>query len=149
LRRTEKAAVVSVAVSAVMAGGMIAVALVTNSMSILAEGVETVMDVVASTMVLIGLKLSRRRSGRFPTGLYKLENLVGTIIGALILFGAYELAREAIERIAEGKSELESPWLVLVTALLVLAGTFALARYKAKVGREENSPSLVADARHS
>jgi len=149
LKRTEKVEVVSIAASVVMAGGMLTVALITNSISILAEAIDTIVDIVASISVLIGLKLSSRRSSMFPNGLYKLENLISTAIGALILFSAYELARESIERIVSDSAPLDSPWLVIVTMAAVVACTFLLAHYKGTVGREENSPSLKADAKHS
>ncbi len=149
MRRTEKAELIAVILSALMAAGMITVAMMTHSISILAEGTDTVIDVVASIAVLAGLRLSMRKTRVFPSGLYKLENLIATGIGILILISAYELARESIERLVSGESKLEDPWLVIAVMAVVVVLTGAIAWYKGKVGREENSPSLRADARHS
>lgn len=53
-------------------------------------------DLLAAVIVLLGLKLSGRRSRRFPYGLYKLENLVAAILAILIFVTAYEIARDAL-----------------------------------------------------
>jgi cation diffusion facilitator family transporter len=149
MKRTEKAELVAVMCSIFMAAGMLIVAAMTHSISILAEGTDTVIDVVASIAVLAGLRLAARKTRTFPSGLYKLENVIATGIGILILFSAYELARESIERILSGKSELDGPWLVISVMAVVVAITGFIAWYKGKVGKEENSPSLRADAKHS
>ena len=149
ISRTEKAEVISVAASVFMAAGMIAVAIPTGSIAILAEGIDTVVDIVASLAVLVGLRLSRRHTRNFPAGLYKLENLISTGIGILILVCSYELASESIRSIIEGGDKVEQPWLVMGTMAVVLGITAAVAWYKGKVGREEHSPSLSADAHHT
>jgi cation diffusion facilitator family transporter len=149
VQRTERAELVSMGASVVMAAGMIAVAAVSHSVSILAEGIDTVTDLVASLAVLIGLRLSLRHSRNFPAGLYKLENLIGTAIGIFILFCSYELAAESIRRLVSGEDKIDQGWLVLLTMVVVLLITAWLAWYKARVGREEHSPSLLADAKHT
>ena len=149
MHRTEKAALISAASSALLAGGMIGVAIISGSVSLLAEGIHTVTDCVTSVAVWIGLKLSERHSETFPYGLYKLENLIATAIGLLILFSAYELATEAIKQIGEGTTTLERPGLVLAVMIVTVVVMGVNAWYKNKVGKEENSPGLRADARHS
>jgi cation diffusion facilitator family transporter len=149
MRRTERTEAIAVGVAVLMAAGMITVALITHSIAIMAEGVDGVIDVVASLSVLIGLRLSLRRSNNFPMGLYKVENLLTTAIGVLILIGAYDLGREAIERLASGEKATSNPWLMVGTMGVVVVLTFSIAYYKGKVGREENSPSLQADGKHA
>jgi cation diffusion facilitator family transporter len=149
LERTEKAELVSVGASVVMAAAMIVVAMISHSVSILAEGTDSILDVVASLTVLFGIRVSRRHTRTFPQGLYKLENLVATAIGLLILYSAYELAREAIQRLVKKGPAIEGPWLVIGVMAGVVVSTGLIAWYKAKVGKEENSPSLIADGRQS
>lgn len=149
MKRTEKAAALSVAVTTLLGGGMIAVAVVSGSVSLVAEGIHTMTDSVTSLALLIGLRLSERHSETFPFGLYKLENLVATAIGALILIGAYELASESIRHLGEEPRSLEKPWLIMAVMAVSAVCIGLLAWYKNKVAREENSPGLKADARHS
>jgi len=146
---TEWAEIVSALVCVVMAAAMIAVALVAGSVAVLAEGIDTVVDVVASIAVLVGIRLAARRTEEFPLGLYKIENLVAVGIGVLVLISAYELAAEAIGRILAGGSRLDAPLLSVLTMVAVALVTAALGLYKSRVGRAHGSPSLQADGRHA
>ncbi len=44
---------------------------------------------------------------------------------------------------------VEQPWLMVGTMAVALLINSAIAWYKGKVGKEENSPSLMADARNT
>lgn len=145
----EKAEGIDTIASVFMAAGMITVATISGSVSVLAEGIDTCVDIVASVAVMIGLRLSKRKSRDFPDGLYKLENLVAVAIGALILFSAYELARESIQRLLSKQVKIDNPWVAIITMVVVVAVTGWLAWYKGRVGKKANSPSLIADSHHS
>ena len=147
LQPTEWAEVVSVIASAGMAAAMIAVATSAGSVAVLAEGTDSVTDVDTSLIVLAGMRLAARHTKGFPQGLYKLENLIAVGIGVLVLFSAYELAREAIGRILSGADKIEGPLLVIVVMTGVMAAKAGLAIYKSRVGKANGSPSLQADAR--
>ena len=145
----EKAEGIDTVASVFMAAGMIAVAAMSGSVSVLAEGIDTCVDIVAAVAVMIGLKLSKRHSKDFPQGLYKLENIVAVAIGALILFSAYELARESIQKLMAKQTTISNPWVAMGTMAVVVLITGLLAWYKGSIGKQENSPSLKADSRHS
>jgi cation diffusion facilitator family transporter len=149
LRKTEKAALLSSLASAGMAVAMLTTGSITGSVAIIAMGIDSTVDIFASAAVFAGLRLSERHTRNFPAGLYKLENLISVIIGVMILFTAYELVRESIDKIIRSGEELQAAWLVIVVMAASTALTLWVARYKRKVGEEENSPSLVADARRS
>ena len=146
---TEKAEAIAVVASVFMAAGMITVATISGSVAVLAEGIDTCVDIVTSVAVMIGLKLSKRRSADFPYGLYKIENIVTVAIAALILYSAYELARQSIADLMSGHEKISNPWVAMATMAVVAVVTGLLAWNKGRVGRRENSPSLLADSRHS
>jgi cation diffusion facilitator family transporter len=145
----EKAEATAAFASVFEAAGMITVALASGSVSVLAEGIDTCVDIVASVAVMIGLKLSKRHSKDFPDGLYKLENIVAVGIAVLILFSAYELAKESIHKLMGKQTTISNPWVAMATMAVVVAITGLLAWKKGRVGKAENSPSLMADSRHS
>ncbi len=146
---TERAEAVAVVASVFMAVGMISVAVLSGSMSVLAEGIDTCVDIVTSVAVMIGLKLSQRQSKDFPYGLYKIENIVTVAIAALIMYSAYEIAKESIDNLVNGEDTITNPWVAMATMAVVAVVTGLLAWNKGRVGKRENSPSLLADARHS
>jgi cation diffusion facilitator family transporter len=147
--RAGKAALVSTGTSALLAAGMILVAIMSGSIALLAEGIDTIADTVSSLALFIGLRLSKRHTKTFPFGLYKLENLIATAIGLLILISGYEVGREAVSRIRQNVTLLLKPGLVLVTLAVTAVITAGLAYYKGRVASMENSPGLAADSRHS
>jgi cation diffusion facilitator family transporter len=150
MQRTGRAALISAASSAALAVAMIVIATVSGSIAVLAEGVDTIVDTVTSLALFIGLKLSGRHTKNFPFGLHKLENLIATGIGFIILISAYELARQSILRIIEGTTgSIVKPGLVLIVMAVAAAVKGLNAWYKRRVARMENSPGLAADARHS
>jgi len=144
--RLEWAALVSVLVGGGISLLKVAFAVLSGSVGLLAEGVHSAADTLASGAVLAGLKISRRKSSSFPYGLYKVENLVALGLAGLIFLAAYEIAGHAL--FAEPREVRQIPASVgaLLVAVLV---TILLARYKTTVGRRFNSPSLIADAQHS
>jgi len=74
---------------------------------------------------------------------------VATVIGVVIIVLSYELIKGNLWRLTVGKQPAHGGNLALagVVAAVVSAGFFAW--YKARVGKLENSPALVADAERS
>jgi cation diffusion facilitator family transporter len=121
----------------------LAIAAASGSLAVAAEMVHNLVDLVASIAVLAGVKISERESRTFPYGLYKVENVVAVGVAILIFFTGYEIAREAL--LAEAEVATVNGWIlagVALSAIIPLAFSF----YEMRIGRELNSPSLMADA---
>jgi cation diffusion facilitator family transporter len=140
----ERVAVFSLLINVFLLGLNFAMAAYSGSLALMAEASHNLADLAASTAVWIGLMLSKRKSGAFPYGLYKVENVAAIIVGLFIFFTAYEIAKEALVR----------PGHPIVTHPVILFGVLAAAlvpwlfsRYELRVAQALNSPSLTADAR--
>jgi cation diffusion facilitator family transporter len=149
MERTEKTAILSGAACAVFAIFLLAMAVSWHSIAAFVGGILTVSRAVTGFLVAAGIRLSRKHTENFNLGLYKLENLVVTVIGILVLFGAYELGKIALFRLHAGVplmtgSEKGIP--VLISAALIAA---VIALFKNRIGKKDNCPSLRADGRHS
>ena len=105
--------------------------------------VHNLVDLVASVAVLAGVKISERESRTFPYGLYKVENVVAVGVAILIFFTGYEIAKQAI--FAEPEATTVNGWMLAGVALSALI-PLAFSIYEMRVGRNLNSPSLMADA---
>jgi len=133
----------SIAVNIFLSLLNLAIAAASGSLAVAAEMVHNLVDLVASVAVLAGVKISERESRAFPYGLYKVENLVAVGVAILIFFTGYEIAKEAI--FAEPEATTVNGWMlagVALSAVIPLAFSF----FEMRVGRELNSPSLMADA---
>ncbi|MGD9406054.1 MAG: cation diffusion facilitator family transporter, partial [Anaerolineae bacterium] len=133
----------SIAVNIFLSILNLAIAAASGSLAVAAEMVHNLVDLVASVAVLAGVKISERESRDFPYGLYKVENLVAVGVAILIFFTGYEIAKEAI--FAEPEATTVSGWMLAGVALSAVV-PLAFSVFEMRVGRELNSPSLMADA---
>jgi cation diffusion facilitator family transporter len=121
----------------------LAIAAASGSLAVAAEMVHNLVDLVASVAVLAGVKISERESRAFPYGLYKVENVVAVGVALLIFFTGYEIAQKALR--GEGGAATVNGWMLAGVALSALI-PLAFSRYEMRIGRQINSPSLMADA---
>ena len=71
-------------------------ATLSGSMAIMGDAIHSTTDTLSSLGVFFGLKISQRKTEKFPLGLYKLENLVSLFISFAIFIAGYEILREVI-----------------------------------------------------
>jgi len=133
----------SVAVNVMLSALNLAIAVASGSLAVAAEMVHNAVDVVSALAVLLGLKLSARKSKSFPYGLYKVENMVAVAVALLTLFTAYEIGKEALLRSAT--LAVVNGWVLggmMLSALLPLV----YSHFELRAGLEANSPALIASA---
>jgi cation diffusion facilitator family transporter len=138
-----KVAWASIAINIFLSLLNLAIATASGSLAVAAEMVHNLVDLVASVAVLAGVKISERESRAFPYGLYKVENVVAVGVAILIFFTGYEIAKEAL--FAEPEATTVNGWMLAGVALSAVI-PLAFSVYEMRVGRELNSPSLMADA---
>ena len=122
--------------------------LLTGSVGIYSDALESIVNIVAAIAALIALRVSARPAdASHPFGHTKAEYFSAVIEGALILFAAFEMIRAAWHRFANPEP-FDQP--VLGLALLALAAglTAAWAFFLLAQGRKARSPALEADAWH-
>jgi len=116
-----------------------------GSIALKADAFHSLSDVVASLTVLGGLLIAKRKTRSFPYGLYKVENLASVGVALAILYAGYEIAMDALHG---GTVELKNVGATAASVLCTMGLAFAYSAYAVRIGREINSPSLVADAKH-
>jgi len=146
LDRLQRLALLSVLLNGALVGLKYFLARMSGSTALLADAVHSATDVLASLMLFVGLRVSKRRDRRFPYGLYKIENLTSLFIAALILFAAYEILVQALR--TSGPLELPAVPYALSGVAVAMAAAYLFSRYELKVARQERSPGLEADAQH-
>ena len=114
----------------------------TASLALRADAVHTLVDVLASVALILGLKISERKSEFFPLGLYKVENVASIAISFLLFLTAYEIFLEAALG-AEQAVPYQGYALLAVAAIIPLPYLFG--NFQIRVGLQTGSPSLVAD----
>jgi len=146
MEKSEKVAALSILVNIVLLAIKYIFALLSGSIGLAADAIHSSSDVMASLTVFAGLKISKRKSKRFPYGLYKVENLVSLIIAIAILFAGYEIAKNAL--LGEAGATLRRIPLAIAAEVVVIGITFAFSVYAVRRGKEIGSPSIIADGKH-
>jgi len=121
-----------------------ALAAMSNSLAITAGAIDSGTDSVASLAVFIGVLLSTRKTRTFPLGLYKIENLISVVVAIFIFFAGYEVLRHIMQ--PGGSPDISFP--VLLFLALTTVVTFAFGQYALHLGRQTESPTLIAEGRH-
>ncbi len=117
-----------------------------GSMAIMADGIHSTSDIVSSLAVFIGLRLSQRKSRNFPYGLYKVENIIAIVSAMAIFFAGYEIVREVLFQTERREMAHLIP--AMLGVCVTMGVTYLFSRYEMRVGKAENSPSLIADGKH-
>ena len=134
----------SIGVNVVLAAINLIIAFASRSLAVEAEMIHNIVDLLAAVAVLVGLKLSTRKSKVFPYGLYKLENVVAVVLAGMIFFTAYEIAHDAI--FAPTRLATVDLWM-LGGVVLATAIPLVFSHFELRAAQEANSPSLIAEAK--
>ena len=121
----------------------------TGSIGLVADGIDSMSDALVSTLVWLGMRLSRRSADeRFHFGYYKIESLV-SFVGGIALAGVAVGVFYRSYQVFLNPKPLIIPYLAL--AVLLAAGTVSLYRAfrMRKVAREHGLVSLKLDANNA
>jgi cation diffusion facilitator family transporter len=138
-------AVLSIAISAVLAGANLTVGDIAGSTSVVATGFEFGGDVLASGLVFVGMTLAWKPADKeHPYGHGRIELLSGLAVGLILAAGGIGICLRSLQRV----SEVHAPPRVysaypLVFAILVRS---VMSVIKLRVGHGIGSISVIADA---
>jgi cation diffusion facilitator family transporter len=121
-----------------------------GSLSLQADALHSVTDSLNNVLGLITSRLSSPIPDReHPYGHQKYEALGALGIAAFLGIACLEILKGAIERITGDVQPITISPVELSLLLIVLVTNIFVALYESKVGRQINSPILIADAKHT
>ena len=137
--RIVRATLISLGISTTISVGEYCLYLLTGSLALKADAFHSGSDVLASGLVL-GNALWLK--GQYP----RVERICGLIMAVLIFGAALEAILEASRPV---HSDLRHLGWAVVAVIAVVVVIHCLARYKTRVGREEQYRLLVSEGRHT
>lgn len=146
LNRKERTLVVTIAVNFGLILLKFTLAWISGSLALKAGAWHSFSDIFVSGIVLTGLIIARKEDVRSSHGISRIENAVALIVGLFILYVGYDIFMEVVRG---SQTTLANVPVVIGGAVLTILISYFMARYKIFVGKETNSPSLVADGFHS
>jgi cation diffusion facilitator family transporter len=139
-----------VAVTGMLVSGALAVIKIVAGMSghstaVVADGLESASDVIASGFVLFGLTLAAKPADEnHPYGHGRVETLTGLLIGLVLMVGGALISWSSIRRVGQPHETLAA--FVIWPLIISLAAKTGLAALKFHYGRKLKSDALIADA---
>ncbi|MCK4582607.1 cation diffusion facilitator family transporter [Candidatus Bathyarchaeota archaeon] len=144
--RGERVAKVGFAAVAFMGAVKGVVGWSSGSISLLAQAVDSLTDLISLVAVYAGMRLSRRPpSERFTYGYYRVETLVSLVISVIILLTGGGMLLESWSRVSS-PVPVSDPLLVALAAGLSVPALLALNKYTERVGSEINSQAVMSQA---
>ncbi|MEC0238985.1 cation diffusion facilitator family transporter [Paenibacillus dokdonensis] len=119
--------------------------LIFNSKVLVADGIHNAGDVVATIAALTSALVSRKPADEdHPYGHGKAEAIASGIVAIILIMAALLMVYKSVESFFEPPAA--ASWISLVAALISLIWKQALYMYCIRIGRAENSRSLIATA---
>jgi ferrous-iron efflux pump FieF len=145
---TSRAALASIAMAIFLIGLKIWAALQTSSMAMLGSLADSILDLVASLVVLLGVRvaaLPADRDHRFGHG--KAEALAALVQVIIITISALFIGVRSVQRILGG-AETSDAELGIAVSVVAIVFTFALVIYQRHVVRKTGSVAIATDRLH-
>lgn len=151
-QRIRRVTVVGMVVNLLLSVGKIVAGVLGRSAAMISDGVHSISDFVSDIVVLVCVRFSgRKRDDRLSFGYGKFETLATLVIVLLLITVGAKLFASGIEGILAvlRGEQLESPRAIALWAAIVsIVSKEILYRYTAVVGRQVDSPVVVANAWH-
>lgn len=145
LRRLRVVAATGILASLTLAALNIVVGLETQSRSVLATGIEFGGDVLASTLVLVGVIIAARPADdQHPYGHGRVETLSAFALGLLLLPAGILVSWSSLQGIGDRHAAPGAAALMALAFAITLRTVMATIKFR--VGRRLSSAALVADA---
>ena len=127
----------------------IVVVAISGSVALLADTIHNVGDATTAIPLWIAFLLVRRKPTKtFNYGYGRVEDIAGVVIVLIILFSALVAGYESVNRLLHPTVIEQLGW-VMVAGVVGFVGNEVVAILRIRVGREINSPALVADGYHA
>lgn len=145
--RANNAALLSLLVTLVLIAAKLSAAIATGSLALLSEAANSGLDAGTSAITFLAVRISSRPPDKdHPYGHGKAENL-SALLQTMVLLGlAMYIAVQAVIRLRTGSAAVDAAWYAFVVVVGSMVVDASRSYVLTKVGHEERSPALLADA---
>jgi cation diffusion facilitator family transporter len=144
-----KASLVSTIGNAVLSICKITVGVVSGSLAVLGDGIDSATDVVSSVIMLFASKLIQRPPNRkYAFGYDKAESIATKVLSLIIFYAGMQMLISTIKNIFSPENREMPAMLAIYITIFSILGKLGLALYQFKQGKTTNSSMLIANAKN-
>jgi cation diffusion facilitator family transporter len=146
-KEARKSSIVGIILNSFLGILKVSIGFFTNSLAILADGIDSVTDIITSFLTLIASKIANKPADEsHPYGHERIEPIITKILSIVILFAGYQVLYNALSRLFSEQVTIEQPFLIFVVSIISVLIKLFLYFYKKNIGKKINSSSVIADA---
>jgi len=144
-----KASWVAILGNAILSVLKIVIGLISGSISVVADGIDSASDIVTSLVTLLTARIiSKPPNPNFAYGYGKADTVAAKALSFIIFFAGAQLALSTIDNILN-PVERNLPGIISVYIIIIsILGKFALAWYLNKTGKKIDSQMLIVNGRN-
>ena len=147
LKKGQKTALISSLISLLLAILKGVVGVLSNSVVLIADALESATDIASGLASFFGLRIAQKKPDeKFPYGYYKAENIASLFIGMLIIYAAINLLIASYHRLFT-IPEIGYGYIPLIVVAVSAITTLLTSLYLKKKGNQLNIQSLIANSK--
>ncbi|MDR2009347.1 MAG: cation diffusion facilitator family transporter [Bacteroidales bacterium] len=144
-----KASWVSTVGNAVLSLFKIAVGLISGSLAVLSDGIDSAADVASSVIMLFTSRIiSRPPDKKYVFGYEKAESIATKILSLIIFYAGVQMLISTVKNIFSGDPAEIPGILAIYVTIFSIIGKLLLAFYQYYQGKKAESPMLIANAKN-
>ena len=145
----KKAATVAIVANCFLTIFNIIIGIISGSYALISEGAHTLSDVATTIIAYAGFKIGQKPADEeHPIGHGRAEAISGLVIVLFLTMVAYEIITGAFSKILNPSLITIPDTLAALMAIFGIFTNYAISNYIIKIGKEINSPAIVADGKH-
>ena len=144
-----RASQISIAGNAFLSLLKIVIGLVSGSLAVMADGVDSASDIITSLITLYTAHIiARPPDARFPYGYIKADTIATKVLAFIIFFAGAQLAITSVNRLIFPVERVIPGSIAIYIIIISIVGKYLLARYLRRIGKKVESAMLTANARN-
>ncbi len=123
--------------------------LISGSLAVVGDGIDSSTDILTSVITLITARVSSKPPDKHhPYGHERAETVAAKVLSFIIFFAGGQLCVSSIQTMISGVSREIPSILALFATSISIVGKIGLAIYKFRAGQKTKSSMLIADAKN-
>jgi cation diffusion facilitator family transporter len=150
-RAVRRVLLIVLGLNVLVATGKLVVGSLTGALSLIADGVHSLLDASSNVVGLVGISIAAKPpDAGHPYGHRRFETLASLVIGLLIAAGLVEIVRRIVDGLRQGEhAPPDVGWLSITFVAATILINLGISRYERARSRELRSSILAADAGHT
>ena len=133
--------------NSVLSAAKIIVGIMSGSLAVLGDGIDSATDVVISVVMIVTAKIMNRPPDKkFVFGYDKIEFIATKLLSFIIFYAGIQVLIITIQRIFSNQPQEIPSVLAIYVTLFSILGKLALSIYQYRQGKKINSQLLIANA---